>query len=239
MADNNLSFDPLHVTVIEVMGEGGVLPEFPGIPDAHYITGAEPGKGMISKREVRLVILSLMQASNNDIIWDVGAGCGGVAVELAYWNARASIYAIEHHDTRLEYLHANRERFGVKQNLHIIAGRAPEVLESLPKPTKVFIGGSDGELNTLLHYAWQQLPIGGVLVVSAVMPSTQQQLVAFAEGLANMAKQSEGQYADIESVKVAIERGSIDSSIRPYSLSYQPKLPVEIFKLTKCTHTAT
>ncbi|NQZ13112.1 MAG: precorrin-6y C5,15-methyltransferase (decarboxylating) subunit CbiE [Algicola sp.] len=94
--NTDLSFDPLHVTVIQTKGRGGVLPEFPGIEDASFITGSAPGKGMITKREVRLSILSLMQPSNNDVIWDIGAGCGSVAVELAYWRETAQIYAIDH-----------------------------------------------------------------------------------------------------------------------------------------------
>lgn len=63
-----LLFDPLHVSVIEVKGDGGLLPNFPGIPDEHYLTGELAGKGMISKREVRLVILSFMQISTQDVV---------------------------------------------------------------------------------------------------------------------------------------------------------------------------
>jgi precorrin-6Y C5,15-methyltransferase (decarboxylating) len=223
--NNDLSFDPLHVTVITVAGEGGVLPEFPGIPDTHYITGAEPGKGMISKREVRLVILSLLQPSAQDIIWDIGAGCGGVAIELAYWNESLSVHAIECHTERLEYLQANRQRFGVVQNLHITAGRAPEALTNLPAPNKIFIGGSDGELRTLLADAWRLLPEGGILVASAVIHSSKEQLSLFAERLSSSAEHT----ALIESVEMAVNRGAIADG----KLSYQSKLPVEIFKFTK------
>ncbi len=226
--NNSLTFDLLHVTVIEVIGNGGVLPEFPGIPDTRYITGEEPGKGMISKREVRLVILSLTQPSNGDVIWDIGAGCGGVAIELAYWNEKVAVHAIECHEERLGYLQANRQRFGVSHNLHIIYGRAPDVLDDLPSPTKIFIGGSDGKLESILAEAWQRLPVGGVMVASAVMESTKEQLRKFSEVLSIQLPESLKESL-IESVEVAIKRGAIQNQ----QLMYESKLPVEIFKFTK------
>ncbi len=224
--DTSLSFDPLHVTVIEVKGQGGLLPEFPGIPDEHYITGREPGKGMISKREVRLVILSLLQVRRGDVVWDIGAGCGGVAVELAYWNPQAQVYAIEHHNERVNYLNANSERFGVSQHLQIIAGRAPEALGALPAPSKIFIGGSDGKLTELIDYAWQQLGIGGVLVASAVMDSSKAQLAAFAKATHHE--------AEMESVVLSVSRGRwVEDNEQAPTLDYVAKLPVEIMKFTK------
>lgn len=213
-------FAPLHVSLLDVKGVGRLLPEFPGIPDQHFITGAAPGKGMISKREVRLAILSFMQPAIGDCIWDIGAGCGGVSVELAYWCERAVVYGIECHEARLACLHDNRERFGVTQNLNIIEGRAPDVLADLPKPNKIFIGGSDGELENLLPDLWQLLPEQGVLVASAVIASTKQQLQQFAEQLTG---------AEIETVEIAVKRGNVEQG----ALCYQHKLPVEIFKLTK------
>ncbi|MFT6389048.1 MAG: precorrin-6Y C5,15-methyltransferase (decarboxylating) [Cellvibrionaceae bacterium] len=236
--EKDVLFDPLHVTVIEVVGEvmgelvgamGGqsrVLPEFPGIPDAHFITGEEAGKGMISKREVRLVILSLLQPGAQDIIWDVGAGCGGVTVELAYWNETTTVFAIEHNQERLQYLLANCQRFGVTHNVNVVAGRAPDALSDLPLPNKVFVGGSDGELATLLEKTWQLLPVGGVLVASAVTEVTKQQLTQFAEGTTT---------AIVESVEVSIKRGSLQTGkSEKNKLIYESRLPVEIFKLKKC-----
>lgn len=223
-------FDPLHVTIINVKGKGGVLPEFPGIPDADYVTGAEPGKGMISKREVRLSILSYLQVSRDDIIWDIGAGCGGVAVELAYWNECATIYAIEYHAQRLEYLRANQLRFGVVSNLKIVEGRAPTVLADIPLPNKVFIGGSDGELSELLKHVWERLPEGGLLVASAVMEKTKQQLRAFSETMMNEISVDIASAAVlVESVEIGVKR----SCIKAGKLGYVTKLPVEIFKMEK------
>lgn len=224
LLENDHDFDPLHLTLIEPSSNQGYLPEFPGIPDQHLITDNDkPGKGMISKREVRLTILSLMQLSRDDQVWDIGAGCGGVAVELAYWQPLATVHAIEHHPDRLSCLEANRQRFGVVSNLKIIAGRAPEALEGLASPNKVFIGGSDGELPQLLAQVWALLPLGGVLVASAVTENTKQLLMQFWQ------ERSETEDSEMETTQVAVSRGETLAG----QLMYRPNLPVNIFKFTK------
>ena len=177
------SFDPLHVSLLEVRGKGGVLPEFPGIPDEHFITDGQgnTGKGMISKREVRLNILSLLSPQANDISWDVGAGCGGVAVEWARWNRWGEVYAVESHDERMKCLQKNSEKFGVVQNLFPVQGVAPEILSTLPKPGVIFVGGSNGDLLTILNYCWNQLSQGGRLVVSALTEKSRADLYRFSQ----------------------------------------------------------
>lgn len=215
-----LTFDPLHVTVIQTKGQGYSLPEFPGFEDTYFATGDTPGTGMITKREVRLAILSLMQPTNHDVIWDIGAGCGSVAVELAYWNETVQVYAIEHHVERLSCLAQNRRRFGVVSNLNIIEGRAPECLVSLPVANKVFIGGSDGEMVKLLQLNWQQLPEDGILVVSCVTENTKMQLLQFAAQL---------EPAQTETLQIAVSKGTTLAGQQ----MYKPNLPVTLFKFTK------
>jgi precorrin-6Y C5,15-methyltransferase (decarboxylating) len=226
-----LTFDPLHVTVVNTQGRGGVLPEFPGIPDEHFSTGEAAGKGMISKREVRLAILSLLQTSNDDVLWDIGAGCGGVAVELALWSPRAAIYAIECHEKRLEHLAINRDRFGVVKNLHIVQGRAPDMLATLPAPTKIFIGGSDGELPALLPHVWSLLAMSGVLVVSAVTDNTRSIVNDFINTeLHTSAMQDDVESVEsVESVDIAVTRN------KRYDGQWQEqkKLPVTLYRFKK------
>ena len=220
-----LAFDPLHVTVIHVKGVGGVLPEFPGIPDHNFVTDRPNGAGMITKREIRLSILSLMQLAKGDCVWDIGAGCGGVAVELAYWNPDSQIHAIEHHADRLRCLQANREKFGVVSNLNVIAGRAPDALADLPVPDKVFIGGSGGELPGLLTQVWELLPEHGVLVASAVTERSKHQLLDFYD-----ARMKKGDSYS-QTMQLSVSRG--DQLVG--QLMYRPTLPVTLF----CFHKAT
>lgn len=216
-------FDPLHVTIIQVRGDGGVFPEFPGIPDAHFMTDKADGKGMLTKREVRLSILSLMQTNQGDQVWDIGAGCGGVAVELSYWNPNSQVFAVEHHPDRIRCLQQNRQRFGVVNNLKVVEGRAPEVLVDLPDPDKVFIGGSGGELAELLALIWQRLPLGGVLVASAVTETTKQYLLSFFEQHQRLND------CDAETLQIAVHKGGHLAG----QLVYRPALPVTLFRFRK------
>lgn len=168
LATNSTPFASLHVSVVHTLGIGHVMPNFPGIEDAHFVTDGESGKGLLTKREVRLNILSLLQPAPQDIAWDIGAGCGGVTIEWALWNPQGQVYAIEHHDQRIACLEANKEAFGVSANLSVIQGRAPDCLKELPFPDKIFIGGSGGELSRIMQLAWQLLKPGGRLATSAV-----------------------------------------------------------------------
>lgn len=220
LALTELEVDPLHVTVIKIAGLGGVQPITPGIADQLYQTGQTAGTGMITKREARLVVLSMMQVSNDDVIWDVGAGCGGVSVELARWNDRASIYAVEQNSERWALLKKNCTQFGVESNCFPILGRAPEALMSLPNPSKIFIGGSDGELTVLLPQLWAKLAVNGVLMATAVTGQTRQTLETFCQSLMN---------ADIECVELAVGRGELTQT----GFEFNKKRPVVILKLLK------
>lgn len=223
LIEQDLDFDPLHVVVIQARGGQSVLPEFPGIPDKQFKTEAASGGGMITKREVRLAILSLMQVAADDTVWDIGAGCGSVAIELARWQAQARVYAIEQNRSRLECLAVNQNTFGVVNNLHIIEGRAPAVLKDLPSPDKVFIGGSDGELETLLPYLWDLLPVGGKIVASAVTEPSRLRLLEFYQ------QRQEAGDAQTETMQVAINRGVLLAE----QLVYRPNLPVSLFAMTR------
>jgi len=223
LLDNNFHFDALHVSFIVCNHNNGYLPEFPGIKDHYFETGELGSKGMISKREVRLAILSLLQLSKGDTLWDIGAGCGGVAVELAYWQPRATVYAIEHHQGRFDCLQQNQQKFGVVSNLKPILGRAPEVLADLPSANKIFIGGSDGELPVLLNALWENLPDGGQIVASAVMENSKSQLLTFYQ------QRKTNNDAEIETLQVAINKGAELAG----QLIYRPALPVSLFSFIK------
>jgi precorrin-6B C5,15-methyltransferase / cobalt-precorrin-6B C5,C15-methyltransferase len=215
-------FDPLHVTFIKVMGKGGILPEFPGIEDQHYETGKAPGKGMITKREVRLLVLSSLQLSQGDIVWDVGAGCGGVSIELAYWQSHASVYAIEKHRERLNYLQINRTKFGVSGNLNIVSGCILDVSPELPQPNKIFIGGSGGRLEEVLKTCWHRLDDHGVLVVSCVTENSYTTVLEVMNQLD----------VKIDYTTIRVTRGLCYHR----NLDLDEKLPVTVFKLKKEKH---
>lgn len=237
LMETELECDPLNVIVVKTSQQTSLYPSAAGIPDTSFVTDKGDGKGMITKREVRLAILSYMNIEQGDTVWDIGAGCGGVSVEMAYWHPRSQIIAIEHHPDRLACLIANQARFGVVQNLSIIAGRAPDALVDLlahnnaPKqsqrtlPNKVFIGGSDGELRALMAQVWDVLPVGGSLMVSAVTEETKYQVMQFAK------QRDDAQDADEQSLQVSVAKGERLAGQR----LFRPSLPVMLYHFRKMT----
>ena len=218
-----LEFDPLHVSILSTGKCSQYIPEFPGIPDSEFITDGGNGKGMLTKREVRLAILSMLQPSRHDVVWDIGAGCGSVAIELSLWQKHHKVLAIEHHPERLECLTNNKNKFGVHQTLDVISGRAPEVLNELERANKIFIGGSDGELSGLLEQCWNNLPERGLLIASAVTEDTKHTLMEFIK------KRDIALDSEFESTQIMVSRaGELAGQIL-----YRPNLPVTLFKWEK------
>lgn len=173
-------FNILNICIVKVAGQNDCLSGVAGISDECFETGAAPGKGMITKREVRLSILSLMECHPNDVAWDIGAGCGSVSIEWAMQDKSRIIYAIENNQQRMNYLETNNQKFGTALNLKTILGTAPECCSDLPEPDVIFVGGNGGNLSALLEFSMTSLKQGGRLVASAVTPDSIQALREFA-----------------------------------------------------------
>jgi len=226
---NPKTFDPLHVSVIKAGKSVKPLPLFPGFANHHFITDGDQSRNMITKAPVRLAVLSLLQAKAGDIIYDIGAGCGSVSIELNYWCADAKVFAIEKNQQRFGCILQNQKKFGLVTNLHPVQGSAPGILAKLPKPNKIFIGGSDGMLPQLLERLWGQLEIGGQIVSTAVLENTKHSLVDFLN-----ARNSYGD-AKVMTQQVAISHGDYLAG----QLVYRQTLPVSIFNFVKTAETPT
>jgi precorrin-6B C5,15-methyltransferase / cobalt-precorrin-6B C5,C15-methyltransferase len=100
----------------------------------------EHRSAMITKSEVRALALSRLGPGPGDLVWDVGAGSGSVAVECARLGAAA--VAVERDPEARESVRRNASRHGVP--VEVVLGEAPDALEDLPKPDAVFIGGTGG-----------------------------------------------------------------------------------------------
>ena len=136
----------------------------PGWPDDWFIRGRAP----MTKQLVRAAALAKLAVGPDDICWDVGAGTGSVSVELA---ARSrGVYAVERDQEACRLISQNRSKFHA-WNLTVVEGRAPAVLEGLPAPDAVFIGGSGGELSGILASALGKNPLAR-LCVSAIALET-------------------------------------------------------------------
>jgi precorrin-6B C5,15-methyltransferase / cobalt-precorrin-6B C5,C15-methyltransferase len=133
--------------------------------------------GQITKREVRAVTLSALAPRRGELLWDIGAGAGSVAIE---WMLADPLFmraiAIEQHADRAARIRRNAAAFGVPA-LEVVLASAPAALASLPPPNAVFIGGGASEPG-VLDAAIAALRPGGRLVVNAVTLETEALLIA-------------------------------------------------------------
>ncbi|WP_019854811.1 precorrin-6y C5,15-methyltransferase (decarboxylating) subunit CbiE [Actinopolyspora mortivallis] len=99
-------------------------------------------QGEVSGSELRALALSRLAPRPGSLVWDVGAGCGAVAVECARMGA--AVVAVEEDEAQAVRLVSNATSHGV--DVRVVEGRAPEVLRELPKPDSVFVGVADPEV---------------------------------------------------------------------------------------------
>lgn len=126
-----------------------------GIPDTLFCSfGDRPG--LMTKREVRTLVLAELALQPRQVVWDIGAGTGSVSIEIARLCPDSQIYAIEKTSAGQVLIQQNCQRFQVS-TVTAIPGKAPECLANLPDPDRVFIGGSGGELHAILDYCAQRL----------------------------------------------------------------------------------
>ena len=162
----------LNTITLEVVAERGarVLPLAAGLPDEYF-----EHDGQISKRETRALTLSALAPRRGELLWDIGAGSGSIAIEWMLADAANRAIAIEQRPERAARIGRNAFALGVPA-LRVVEGRAPEALEDLPKPQAIFVGGGCAP-GALEHYL-ATLPPGGRLVVNAVTLETQAELTA-------------------------------------------------------------
>lgn len=147
-----------------------------GIADEEFIRGEVP----MTKEEIRSVAVSKLGIGKEDVIYDIGAGTGSVSVEMALQAMEGRVYAIEVNREALGLLAQNREKFGIS-NLEIIPGSAPEALEGLPSPDKVFIGGTKGKMAEILRHIAKVAPEAKVVINAIALESVADALSALKE----------------------------------------------------------
>lgn len=165
---HNQTFAPLNVVVLQRVEEMAALSletlPLLGIPDEHFFSFSDR-PGLMTKREVRIQVLGELALQASQQVWDIGAGTGSVAIEMARLCPTSTVYAIEKTAIGTSLIKQNCQRFHVS-NVVPVHGTAPEVLYALPAPDRVFIGGSGGNVLPILAYCSEQLVASGRLVLA-------------------------------------------------------------------------
>jgi precorrin-6B C5,15-methyltransferase / cobalt-precorrin-6B C5,C15-methyltransferase len=165
--------DPLNVVGLALVAaaDARVLARASGLADALY-----EHDGQLTKREIRAVTLSALAPRRGELLWDIGAGAGSVAIEWMLADPSLAAIAVEARPERVARIRRNAAAFGVPA-LDVIEGVAPAALENLPPPHAVFIGGGVSDPG-VIESAVTALRMGGRLVVNAVTLESEALLLA-------------------------------------------------------------
>jgi precorrin-6Y C5,15-methyltransferase (decarboxylating) len=156
-------FDPMSVVLLVVSDRTSTGPSLSwGQPEDRF---AHRG-GMVTKAEIRSVVLGALALPRGGVLWDVGAGSGSVGIEAATIAPALRVYAVEQVADDAARIGPNAVAAGVEGNVEVVVGPAPAALATLPDPDRVFVGG--GGLD-VVRACWDRLGPGGRLVATFVV----------------------------------------------------------------------
>lgn len=163
--------DPLNTVAIKVVAERNarVIPVAPGLDDVSF-----ENDGQLTKAEIRAITIAALAPRAGELLWDVGAGAGSVAIEWRLRHAANRAIAVEACAERGERIGRNAMTLGVP-DVKIVVGQAPAALLALPPPGAVFIGGGASEVG-VFEACWAALRPGGRVVVNAVTLETEHRI---------------------------------------------------------------
>jgi precorrin-6Y C5,15-methyltransferase (decarboxylating) len=208
------SFADLAVLLVDNPNPVQPIFQAPGLSDDAFIRGKVP----MTKEEVRALVVSKLRLGRRDTIWDVGAGTGSVSVECALCLGEGRVYAVERRSEACALIGSNREQFQLS-NLYLVEGEAPQVLQNLPAPDSVFIGGSAGALRDIVGVALEKNPAVRIVATAITLETLQEALAALRQF----------RFQDTEVVQVSVSRSS---SVGPYHMM-RVENPVYLISMEK------
>ena len=150
--------------------DAALLPRVPGLADSLF-----QSDGTMTKQEVRAATVAKLMPMRGALLWDIGCGCGSVAIEWMRAARYARAVGIEPRADRRAMAAANALALGVPK-LELIEGSVPDALEGLDAPDAIFIGG--GLSRETFDAAWAALRPLGRMVANAVTLESEVELIA-------------------------------------------------------------
>jgi precorrin-6Y C5,15-methyltransferase (decarboxylating) len=153
----------LNTIGVECRAEAGTrgLSRLAGLPDEAFAHD-----GQLTKREIRAATLAALAPLPGERLWDIGAGCGSIAIEWLRADDHTTAIAVERDAARVDLVARNAALLGVPR-LEIVHRAAPAALEGLAAPDAIFVGGGLADA-ALLPLLWKALRPGGRLVANVI-----------------------------------------------------------------------
>jgi len=214
----NEAVKDLNVLILIRDQENFQIPATIGFIDEKKFEKRMPRKGLITKKDIRLLSLGYMNLRQNSIVWDIGTASGSVAIEAAKLCPEGMVYAVETNEECISICKENIITHKV-DNVDVIHGKAPETLEGLPAPDAVFVGGSKGNMKAIIETSLTALSEGGRLVVNAITLETVQETY---------------QYFKRAGIKAEVTQVNISKAVPlAHYHRYEAMNPIHIFCVTK------
>ena len=207
-----LDWSPLNTLAIHcrVSPAAKIWSRVGGLPDEAFIHD-----GQLTKREVRAATLAALAPAPDQLLWDVGAGCGSVAIEWMRSTRGCEAIAIEQNTARCAMIAQNTDQLGTPR-LKLVQGEAPAALANLPAPHAIFIGGGVGD-SGVFETCWAALRRSGRLVANVVTIEGEMHLYDLHEKHGG------------ELVRIAVSRLESVGKLR----ALKPKMPITQWRVTK------
>ncbi|MGN0345406.1 MAG: precorrin-6A reductase [Lachnospiraceae bacterium] len=139
--------------------KGNGRPTTGNLPDEAFQRGAVP----LTKEEIRAVALSKLCLTADAVCYDIGAGTGGMTMDIARYVPDGKVIAFERNVGACELIRANAARLSSGQ-VTVVPGSAPEILEAYEMPTHAFIGGSGGRLREIVEVLLKKNPCMRIVI---------------------------------------------------------------------------
>lgn len=138
------------------------------ISDNDFISSKDvPGP---TKEEIRCLVMCKSKVSPQDIVVDIGCGTGGLTLEFA--KRAKKVYAIDKNVDAINLTCKNLKRHGLEYKVKTIHKDALKAIKELDKFDILMIGGSDGDLTSIIEEGYKKLNKGGKVLVTSILLET-------------------------------------------------------------------
>ena len=144
------------------------------IPDSEFIRDKIP----MTKSEIRSICVAKLNIKSDAVCWDIGCGTGSVTVEMAVCCFDGKVCAVDKNESALSLTEQNKYKFQC-DNIELFSGEATEIIPSLPIPDSVFIGGSSGKLEEIIHMVLEKNPFAKIIVTAVSLETLSQSIRVF------------------------------------------------------------
>ena len=156
--DFPIDLDPLHLVILfkkeEPLIKSKDLPLF-GIDDSIFLQYSDC-PGLMTKREIRVQLLSELNLPKQGVIWDIGSGVGSIGLEALRISPNLKLLSIDKRVGSKNIIKENAIRIGVRPSL-IIEDEALNIFKknkitpNLLHPDRVILGGGGSSSNLILE----------------------------------------------------------------------------------------